>query len=109
MRLKDRAGLDPPDPPDGATAGIGGPASTVGAESQAFVAQIIAKTPGCEVKPSVLPPSKEKAPHRGAFPYSINAARSALHRTEELVVGLGVLHLVQQEFHRRHFIHRMQH
>jgi len=68
MRLKDRAGLDPPDPPDGATAGIGGPASTVGAESQAFVPQIIAKTPGREVKSSVLPPHYEKAPHGGAFP-----------------------------------------
>jgi len=67
MRLKERAGLDPPDPPDGATAGIGGPASTAGAESQAFVPQIIAKTLDREVKPFVLTPSKEKAPHSGAF------------------------------------------
>ncbi|WP_229979754.1 hypothetical protein [Stenotrophomonas lactitubi] len=52
MRLKDRAGLDPPDSPDGATAGIGGPASTAGSESQAFVPQIIVKTPDREVKPA---------------------------------------------------------
>jgi len=54
MQLKDRAGLDPPDPPDGATAGIGGPASAAGAESQAFVPQIIAKSTSREVKPLVI-------------------------------------------------------
>src|SRR6185437_7603061 len=33
---------------------------------------------------------------------------SALHRIEELVVGLGVLHLVEHEFHRGHLVHRVQ-
>src|SRR6185436_11943218 len=37
-----------------------------------------------------------------------NEKRLSLHRLEELAVGLGVLHLVQQEFDRRQLVHRMQ-
>jgi len=32
----------------------------------------------------------------------------AFHRSEELVVGLGILHLAEQEFHRGQFVHWMQ-
>jgi len=34
---------------------------------------------------------------------------SALHRLEELRIGLGVLQFVQQELDRGEFVHRMQH
>src|SRR5690606_4203764 len=33
---------------------------------------------------------------------------SALHRSEELVVGLGALHLVEQELHRADLVHAVQ-
>src|SRR5207342_3624758 len=49
----------------------------------------------------------EKAPPERGFFFS-RRARSALHRTEELVVRLGGLHLLEQELHRGQFVHRMQ-
>src|SRR5690606_30252114 len=48
----------------------------------------------------------KKAPRpAGLF---LSKGDSALHRGEELVVGLGVLHLVQQELHRADLVHAVQ-
>jgi hypothetical protein len=42
---------------------------------------------------------KTESPACAGLSVAANPEGSALHRTEELVVGLGVLHLVQQELH----------
>ena len=53
--------------------------------------------------------AKKKARVSGpSYSWSRTEASTALHRSKELVVALRVLHLVEHEFHRAEFIHRMQ-
>ena len=57
------------------------------------------------------PPWNRAADARTGPPSGLASERersTALHRSEELVVGLGVLHLVEQEFDRSELVHRMQ-
>src|SRR3546814_14882524 len=49
-----------------------------------------------------------KARGRSRSYKSVGEGRLALHRSEELVVGLRALHLVEQEFHRCDLVHRVQ-
>src|SRR6188768_1695499 len=50
----------------------------------------------------------EKSPAGAGLFLFLPKRGSALHRTEELVVRLGRLHLVEQELHRGQLVHRMQ-
>src|SRR5690606_40313392 len=81
----------------------GGPSPARGRRNGAVAAAFAPRAGGC--LPHAGPrgngePEKEKPRSRGARPYAGPGA-SPLHRGEELVVGLGGLHLVEQERHRR--------
>src|ERR1700754_628733 len=54
------------------------------------------------------PGVKTKRPPGGGLSQVPARLNSALHRVEEFVVRLRVLHLVEHEFHRRQFIHRVE-
>src|SRR5687768_13374422 len=68
---------------------------------------VVVSGPGREgVRPETPRQQKKRPALRGVFVRELK--RSALHRTEELVVGLGGLHLVQQELHRADLVHAVQ-